>query len=196
MSKTETWLFGWAILLFGTLGLGSAEPVPLSRASVEPQSNSGKDAFADLKKDKDGVWQLSFRQLASFDYLQEDPLKRQAVAKGKAVRDPIPARVRAFDGERVCLPGYMLPLTWGKFGKTKNFLIIRSQMGCCFGVAPAPTEIIYVTMKNGGAEVKMDVPLMFLGTLHTKERYENGEFLDMYQLDCEKIFPRPEGNMN
>jgi hypothetical protein len=95
--------------------------------------------------------------------------------------------VRALDGRRVCILGYMLPVALDGKGRATQFLIIRSPLVCCFGVAPAPNEWVVVTMAAGGAEAVQDVPLRFYGTLHVGESFDNGVFTGLYRLDGEKV---------
>jgi hypothetical protein len=164
------------------------------------------DAFPALRQDADHYWLVDFRHLASFAYSPEqspepapaaaakapDPLfppdsQVAAQADPAAPQDRIPARVRALDGKRVCILGYMLPVALDEKGRATQFLIIRSPLVCCFGVAPALNEWVVATMAGKGAEATQDVPLRFYGTLHVGEFYDGKVFTGLYRLDVERV---------
>ena len=71
--------------------------------------------------------------------------------------------------------------------RASQFLIIRSPLVCCFGVAPALNEWVVVTMAGKAAEATQDVPLRFYGTLHVGEFYEGSVFTGLYRLDGERV---------
>lgn len=160
--------------------------------------------FPDLKQDSSGYWMVDFRHLASFifdpsnfppqddpnqtkgiPFFQEDNRVPDAGTSAGSV-DRIPRKVRALDGKRIVLKGFMLP-TAEKDGLTREFLIIRSQLTCCFGIPPAPNEWVVVKMPSKGVQPQMDIPLSFYGTLHVGEMYEQGTFVGVYRLDCERV---------
>jgi hypothetical protein len=94
--------------------------------------------------------------------------------------------VRALDGKRVAVTGFMLPVKIEN-GLAKEFLLIRSPMMCCYGVTPATNEWVVVKMKGKGVAPTMDVPLNFYGTLHVGVVIEEKMFAGLYELDGEKI---------
>jgi hypothetical protein len=167
-------------------------------------ANKPPDVFPDLKQDADHYWLIDFRHLASFLYSVEpvpaesaaapdaqspDPIFREDVPAPQApvAEDRIPARVRALDGKRICLVGFMIPVAFDEKGLAREFLVIRSPLVCCFGATPAPNEWVVAKMTGKGVEAKMDVPLRFYGTLHVGEFYEGKAFTGLYRLDAEKV---------
>jgi hypothetical protein len=162
------------------------------------------EEFPALRQDADHYWMVDFRHLASFVYTPAPDTAPEPAARGpdstpqqdssvapqpdpQGPADRIPAKVRALDGKRVCILGYMLPVALDEKGRATQFLIIRSPLVCCFGVAPALNEWVAVKMTGKGAEVAQDVPLRFYGTLHVGEFYEGKVFTGLYRLDGEKV---------
>jgi hypothetical protein len=167
--------------------------------------------FPALKKNAEGYWMVDFRHLASFAYeapqtetpakpgssriqplFQPDPVAPGA-AEAPGTADRIPPEVRALDGKRVCISGYMLPVTFDEKGFVKDFLVIRSNMTCCYGVVPGPNEWVVARMNANGKKAvpTMDVPLDFYGTLHVGEIFEGGAFEGLYRLDGDKVSIHP-----
>lgn len=122
--------------------------------------------------------ELSFDQLASFEY----PLP------GEAGDTPpeIPAAIRALDGQRVTLTGFLLPFQ-GENGLTTQGVLLRSQLTCCYGVAPAFTEFVLITAGGDGFRTVMDVPITLVGTLKVGEKYEDGFLVGIYHLETEGV---------
>ncbi|HTZ19965.1 MAG TPA: DUF3299 domain-containing protein [Opitutaceae bacterium] len=180
-----------------------AVPLALGRAENDAKALT----FADLKQDAAGYWEVGFQHLASFSFGQhkfnaESPagsigrrrLGLPVPGDNGEVEWPtepgqsgsIPAKVRALDGRRVCITGYMLP-TKEENGRVKECLLLRNQMMCCFGRRPELNEWVVVKMKGAGVQNKMDTPIVFYGTLHVGEMFENHVFEGLYELDGEKI---------
>ncbi|HTB81928.1 MAG TPA: DUF3299 domain-containing protein [Opitutaceae bacterium] len=152
-------------------------PTPAGAANSQPP------VFPELKQGADGYWIVDFRHLASFAFAPPAP---DAPPKSGSV-EGIPQNVRALEGKHVCISGYLLPLSMDDHSNlVKEFLIIRSPMVCCYGVAPKPNEWVVVKMKGQGIADTMDMPMNFYGTLHVGQIYEDGAFAGLYRLDGEK----------
>lgn len=171
------------------------------------QSDAKPDSFPDLKQDAAGYWEVSFQHLASFSFgfhkfnadSPSETMGRPRVAllvpddngEVELPTEPgqsgtIPANVRALDGRRVCISGYMLP-TKVEAGRVKECLLLRNQMMCCFGRRPELNEWVVVKMRGAGVPSKMDTPIVFYGVLHVGEKFEDHVFAGLYELDGEKI---------
>jgi hypothetical protein len=137
----------------------------------------------DIKQGAKGYWEVDFQHLASFTFIP--PQSDAPYAPGS--QDGIPPNIRALEGKRVRLSGFMLPLVMdNKTGLVKEFLLLRNQMACCYGIVPQPNEWVLVKMKDEGTDVEMDVPYAYYGTLHVGAVYEDKTFASIYSLDCEK----------
>jgi hypothetical protein len=151
----------------------------VSRSAVEPLSS-----FQVV----DGFVKADFDQLAGFKVVPP-PFDANAKpgAEGPSLGKQIPDAIRALDGRKAIITGFMLPIKMDG-GKVTELLLMRSQMMCCYGVVPQINEWILVRMPKGTLQL-MDVPVSFNGVLHVKELYENGFLTAIYALDGEKMLP-------
>jgi hypothetical protein len=99
----------------------------------------------------------------------------------------IPAAIKQLNGRKVIVTGFMLPIKMDGNEQTTEFLLMKSQLLCCYGIAPQVNEWILVDMVKGGTLPIMDVPISFCGTLHVRAMYENGYLTCIYSLDGEKM---------
>jgi hypothetical protein len=155
-------------------GAGAAEtPAPPPPRSITVGSETALD--------------VGFEHLASFPYVVTDAGTGATPAQieGARRRDQVPPVVRALDGKRVTLSGYMLPLQMEK-GRAKKFVLMRDVSTCCFGATPNMNDYVVVTMKGEGVPAVPDIPTAFLGVLHIGERYEGGYLVSLYDFDAEK----------
>lgn len=92
------------------------------------------------------------------------------------------APVRAADGQRVVLTGYMLPLAVER-GRTRQFLLMRNQNTCCFGQTPSANEYLVADCAAPGVPVQMDLPVAIEGRLHVAPLFFGGALVQFYTLD-------------
>lgn len=90
------------------------------------------------------------------------------------------------DGKKVIVQGFLLPVKMDD-GLTVEFLLMRNQSMCCYGVPPKINEWITVRMKGKGVKPVMDQPIAVAGTLHVGPIQENGLLTGIYTLDCERV---------
>ena len=102
--------------------------------------------------------------------------------------DQIPATVRAFDGKKVAVQGFMIPITLER-GATKEFLIARDRICCPYGAnVPRMNEWISVKMSdNRTTRYIADQPVTISGTLHVGEEIVNGEVMSVYRMDADDL---------
>jgi len=100
--------------------------------------------------------------------------------------DQIPAAIKAYDGRKVRIRGYMMPVKM-EDNDVREFLIMPNQMSCCYGAPPRFWEFIAVSMKGKAAPNVMDQTLTFEGTLHVGDVYENGYWTQLYTMECTAV---------
>jgi putative ABC transport system permease protein len=119
-----------------------------------------------------------------FDFLGawrfEESLRPLAADKP---RDPFPKHVRFVDGAKVRMVGFMLPDV--AFEDIRDFHLVRSLWGCCFGAPPRVNELVRVHLpKDSGIDYTYNT-LELSGTLRLTFEMEDGIVLDLYHLDID-----------
>jgi hypothetical protein len=107
-------------------------------------------------------------------------------AKRGKVLGFVPASVRKLDGQRVILHGFMLP-TKIKDRLATEFLLLRTQSTCCFGVPPELNEGIEIVKIDSPTKPIMDIPVKVVGRLHVRERWEGPYLCSIYQMEAETV---------
>ncbi len=130
-----------------------------------------------------GLLQLGFEKLAGFNYTV--PEYTGETPPPAPDTNQIPSEIKAFDGRKVAIKGFMLPLKV-KEGKVTELLLMRDQSMCCFGAVPKINEFLTVKMVGDGTKPVMDQAVTLVGKLKVGEFSENGYLLGIYQLDCER----------
>src|SRR5688572_33412135 len=94
-----------------------------------------------------------FDKLASFEFTPPEDATKASSADAQ-----IPERVRKFDAKKVTVTGFMLPVKMDG-GLVTEFLLMKDQTGCCYGVMPKVNEWVVVKMTGKGVAPMMDVPI-------------------------------------
>lgn len=100
----------------------------------------------------------------------------------------IPDKVKQINGKKVAITGFMLPIDVDK-GKVNRFLLLKSTMSCCFGVAPRINEVIYVeSSKKQKIQTVMDMPITVFGKLSVGQQFrEDLILMGVYQLELDEV---------
>lgn len=93
----------------------------------------------------------------------------------------MPESLRALDGRKVTMAGFLLPLY--EFDDIKEFNLVASHWSCCFGVPPGLSGWVHVKLAPGQAGLRNSTePLLVTGTLSVKEHLEAGYVVSIYSL--------------
>jgi hypothetical protein len=134
------------------------------------------------------VASVGFDILSTFKY--EVPEEGGAGSKpAPNAPDPdaqIPANVKAYNGKKIALKGFMLPLKV-EGGLVTELLLMRDQSMCCFGTVPKINEWVAVKMTGGGVKPVMDQAVTLSGTIKIGAMRENGYLVGIYQMDGDKM---------
>jgi len=135
---------------------------------------------------EDGYLKLGFDRLAGFKFIppEFDPAANPNVQPPTG-NEQIPEIVKSWSGKKAVVTGFMLPTRLEK-GKCTEFLLMASQMACCFGGAPNINDWVVVRIPKG-VPVMMDVPVSFYGTLKVGATFENGYLTGIYEMDGERM---------
>jgi hypothetical protein len=101
--------------------------------------------------------------------------------------DVIPAGMKSYDGKRVLLSGFMLPLRTSK-GRVTEFLFLRDQGTCCFGARAQINHFIRVKY-TPGIQVEDNVLWQVTGPLRVGEIHVQGYLTGIYQLEADSVRP-------
>jgi len=193
-----------SVSLAASLALGAAEkpaprgqpirPVTTPVAPAAPTSGTNAPSpsaaapVASGSTNAAGVAIVGFDVLSTFKY--EVPEDATAGAKPAAVAtDPdaqIPATVKAYNGRRIALKGFMLPLKV-EGGLVTELLLMRDQSMCCFGTVPKINEWVAVKMTGGGVKPVMDQAVTLSGKIKIGAMRENGYLVGIYQMDGDRM---------
>ena len=135
---------------------------------------------------------LDFHALSDFPFdLPDVPFDQKPDVKKlrPKISSMIPKNVKALDGRKVAITGFMMPLDEVE-GGTRKFILMRNQITCCFGGANRVNEYIMVTM-NGTkpAPFVANVPLSVRGTLMVGPDFEDGVLNGIYQMAGDEVRP-------
>lgn len=171
----------WRIFVLGLVALApaafaaeGAPVVPKPAAPLVPAATA------------DGYFRAGFDVLAAFPFNppEADPSAKPGTPPPSAANQ-IPAAIKALDGKKVIVTGYMLPTKMDK-GLVTEFLLVSSPSACCYGATPQMNEFIVVKM-NKGVKSVMDTPVEFYGKLLVREVVEEGYLANIYTLEGEKM---------
>lgn len=134
----------------------------------------------------DGYLKVGFDRLASFPFKSPDCDSAANPNKSPtAGEEQIPAAIKQLSGKKVIVTGFMLPIKVEN-GLATEFLLMKSQLLCCYGITPSVNEWVLVTLKSG-VKPRMDVPVSCCGTLRVGAMFEHGFLTGIYALDGEKM---------
>jgi len=125
-------------------------------------------------------------EATSFTVLSRFFLNSSEVTNAVVLRKQIPADVQALDGKKIAIVGFTLPTAVNE-GRATEFLLLRTQAACCFGMVPRVNEIVIVRMKSPGMTPMLDVPVIIGGVLRVKWIGEGGQLSAIYEMDADKV---------
>ena len=132
---------------------------------------------------------VSFARLSSFMFKVTEQIADATADPATAsqkTREQFPNTVKILSGKQVAITGYMLPVHV-THGLATDFLLLKSQSACCYGVMPRINEWVIVRTTGKGVKPVMDVPVAVQGTFHLGEMREDGHLIGIYQLDCDRV---------
>lgn len=134
------------------------------------------------KYEKQGFQATSFTELARFFVTAPT----NGIADWEAVRRQIPEDVLTMNGRKVALAGFTLPLRIEN-GRATEFLLLRSQAACCFGMVPRVNELVMVKMNAPGMKPILDTPVVAAGMLSVKWIGGGDQLTAIYEMQAEKV---------
>jgi hypothetical protein len=161
--------------------MGSMPHTLLARALAIVSLALAPAAIAWAADVRPGYHNISFALLSDFDYELPDPLTSPAASQPL---NEIPAEVKALDGRKVAVRGFMLPLDLDQEG-VSQFLLNGSFDMCYFGAPVRMNEWILVTMTGGKKTPFTHLATLVHGTIEVGEEVRNGRVMSLYRLKAD-----------
>lgn len=168
-----------------------SEQVALRTAPNAP-STTALQASGPLPYPKQGdYYQLSFDVLAGFPAGTPDISDTPPSADpppASSAKTEVPKPVKALDGRKISVVGYMIPMAMDQDG-VSSFILAQSRMTCCYGLVPKFNQWIYVTMQPGKMTSQlMDVPITVYGTLGVGQQFDpQNKGWCLYRMTSDKV---------
>ena len=135
-----------------------------------------KKGFAELTFDTLGDWTYEFPDLT-----KDEPVRP----------DPTPERLKKMTGKKYAIRGFMIPFKLDGEDVTE-FLLVRNQSACCFGVEPKMNEWLHVRMAKGKkAPYAVDIPITVYGKFEAAELIEKGFVMSLYRIEASEVEEPP-----
>jgi hypothetical protein len=150
---------------------------------------TNKNSNPIIRTNAAGYCLLGFDELAGYPIALSDELKsntNRAAWADAQINAMIPPAIKAYDGKKVVVEGFILPVTFDKNGKLSTFLLMQNQISCCYGGPSQVHEFVTVALGKPIKEPDMDYTMHVQGVLHVGAERENGELVGIYRLDAEK----------
>ena len=157
-------------------------PVAPVTATTPAPSGSG---------DKEAVQKVEFTKLAGYEFKMADTPDTNQVAGKDMADQQFPADIKALNQKRIAVIGYLMPLKEVS-GKATEFLIMRTQSSCCFGLPLKITEVITAKASGKGVPSIMDDLVEIEGTLKVGTMRQDGYIVGVYQMDEAKFLGRSD----
>ncbi len=101
--------------------------------------------------------------------------------------EEIPPQIRALNGSKIEIEGFMLPLE-GEFDNVRTFVLLKDQMACCFGAIPLLNEWVYVEVpQKKKIRSYQDVPISLRGTFRVGQKFEGDILVGIYHLELDRL---------
>ena|SRR5581483_3515104 len=177
----------------GSIGGGSIATTNMTIPAIV-QTNANSAAL--IRTNAAGECVVGFDALSGYPMQLPDNLianTNQAAWADAQINAMIPTAIKALDGKKVRIEGFMLPTSWGDKGKVTNFLLMRNQISCCYGGPSQVHEFVTIRVQGKGVKSEMESTVLVGGVLHVGAMRENGQLVGIYRLETEG-YSVPPGN--
>jgi hypothetical protein len=99
----------------------------------------------------------------------------------------LPRDITALADRAVGLPGFMLTL--GETEQVREFVLIESLWGCCFGSVPDVNQTVLVRLAADQTERYRPGPILVTGTLRVGEERQGAFVTSLYRIDDGRVTP-------
>ena len=164
---------------------------PGQRQGVSGNNTEAENRSISLLHEDPKYLAIGFDRLSGFPFVvtdqMVDAMKNYSTASPQTIGQ-LPDEIRALNEKAVALKGFVMPMKLDH-GLTTEFLLLKNQGLCCYGLAPKITEWVNVRMMGKGVKPIMHEPVTVCGTFHVGDVRENGQLLGIYQMDADQVKP-------
>jgi hypothetical protein len=188
MEVVKTFLWGCGFLAVGYLITG-----PLFKGkSQKPAATktAGDDVYLE-GKDNPRVRELSreykaitFGDLSDFFYYTPEP--GQPPDPELAPKSKIPDNIKALNGKKVAINGFMMPIDQNQEG-SKEFVLNGNFDMCGFGGPISINQWIVVKYLGAGRVPYTHLPMSVFGELEVGEEYRDGWLFSIYRMKAKAV---------
>jgi hypothetical protein len=132
-----------------------------------------------------GIWAYGYRTelpegFRRVNFTEDISQKGFVLEKGRT--EMFHPDVKALDGQKVFIKGYMYPTNETK--GLKSFLLVKDNAQCCFGGNPKINDMIMVTLKSGrGVDYHQGVLMSVGGVFHCQRATGPAGLAPVYTID-------------
>ena len=182
------------LILASVLFLCYLVSVPIKNGWTDSDKSQTPKYFV---KNKVQYEYLPFDLLSSFRYPmpQLDEEETGTVSTKIPTKNLIPDNIRALNGKKVAIQGFVLPLDADKDGN-QNLLLVDQIVTCMFCQGVRINEWVYVIVTGKPVKIKdeqYEDPFTVYGQLEVGEHYQDGQLLSIYQLKADGIQVEKKG---
>ena len=166
---------------------GTAINVPSNTSQVSPARGTNTIVAPQASQVEDGYLHLPFDVLSGFKYDTYEVLDE--VHGGRPLTksdDVIPPHIKAYDGRKVLVEGFIMPLRL-RNGLVTEFLLFRDQAACCFGDKAKMNHYMRVKVTDKGFEPGSAMTYKVRGTLAVGEIYVQDYLTGIYQMTADRV---------
>jgi hypothetical protein len=114
-----------------------------------------------------GYVEVDWETLAAYDY--------------KPHLADLPEAIRALDGKRVVLRGFLMPLL--EWDDIHEFCVVQTHASCCFGVPAGLSGMVYAKIDSERGLPNTNEPIEVSGTFRVGEKSEEGYVLAIFSIE-------------
>ena len=189
--KTALWLCGFlavGYLITGPLLRGKSQKPAMTNAAGDDAYLVGKDnpRVKELSREYKAI---TFGDLSDFFYYTPDP--RGTPDPELARKSKIPDDIKALNGKKVALSGFMTPIDPNPEG-SREFVLNGNFDMCGFGGPVSINQWVMVRYTGSGRIPYTHLPMTVFGELEVGEEHRDGQLFSIYRMKA-KAASTPRG---
>ncbi len=190
--KTSLWLcaflaFGW--LVAGALFKGKSTTAnnsagASSQPSAQPEAWLVGEKNSRVRELAQEYKPIQFEAISDYVYYTPDPW--DTPDPKQTAGNKIPDDIKALNGKKVAITGFMMPVNYDQQGATL-FVLNGNYDMCSFGGPVMMNQWVMVKYQGKGKVPYTHLPLTAFGTLEVGEEYKEGRLYSLYRMNANAV---------